>query len=109
MVDTTSEDHIAAKRDTNLMERTFALAEGKLGLPLTWVEQNWGNIITEEFDEEGNTMVSGLAYAIATYKPTPLPGANLAAVTDLQIIEALTRRRAAETEGEPPAPSETAI
>ena len=76
MVDTTSADHIAAKRDTNLQERTFALAEGKLDLPQGWVEQNWGNTITEEFDEEGNTMVSGLAYAIATYKPTPLPGAN---------------------------------
>ena len=102
-----SNDHLAAKRDTDLMTRTFALAESDpdFSMPQSWVEQNWGRIISAPITEDGHTMVKGHAYAVATYEPTPLPGANLAAVTDDQIRDAIAVVRNREVEsaadGEP--------
>ena len=82
------------------MTRTFALAESDpdFSMPQSWVEQNWGRIISAPITEDGHTMVKGHAYAVATFVPTPLPGANLAAVTDDQIRSAIAVIRDRENE-----------
>ena len=82
-------DHIAARNDTDLLQRLVAAAE-QAGIDgaQAWVEANRGRIIAAKIT--GDTTIADVhAYAVATYEPAPRPGENPAAVTDPQLAEAI--------------------
>jgi len=84
----TSSQIIAARNDSDLLARIVALAEATgIDNAQGWAEANRGRIVTQTV---GNTTIADVhAYAVATFEPTPRPGANEAAVTDAQIIAAI--------------------
>ena len=81
---------IAASQDSDLIQRAVALG-ATLNPPLTQadVESLRMRLAAAPVDSEGNTVASVYEYAVATYKPTPRPGENPAAVTDAHILHAL--------------------
>lgn len=83
------EDHINARDDQDLRERVTAAAE-RLNVPnaAQFVQNNMGHIVS--VDIGGTTIADVHAYAVATYDPPSPPGENPAAVTDTQILEAVT-------------------
>lgn len=90
--------HIAARNDNDLLARFIAAAEVTgIDNPQGWAEQHRGELVAAKVD--GDHTVSDVhAYAVATYQPTPRPGANPAAVTDNQImaaVKAVQEKRAA--------------
>lgn len=84
----TLSQHIAARNDDDLAERLVAAAEqAGVPQPAQWVEQHRGRLVSVPI---GDTTVADVhAYAVATYNPTPRPGANPAAVTDAQLAQAV--------------------
>ena len=84
--------------DTNDLLARFIAAAEVTGIdnPQGWAEQHRGDLVSAKV---GDTTCSDVhAYAVATYKPTPRPGANPAAVTDNQImaaVKAVQEKRAA--------------
>ena len=79
---------IAASRDSDLLARAVALG-ATIGLTQADVEAQRTKLASAPVDDEGNTVASVYEYAEATYKPTPRPGENPAAVTDAHILHAL--------------------
>ena len=79
---------IAASRDSDLLARAVALG-ATIGLTQADVESQRTKLASAPVDSEGNTVASVYEYAAATYKPTPRPGENPAAVTDAHILHAL--------------------
>lgn len=84
----TSASLIAAARDADLIERAVALG-ASIGLTRADVEAQRARLAAAPVDDEGNTVASVYEYAAATYKPTPRPGENPAAVTDAHLLHAL--------------------
>lgn len=84
----TLDQHIAARRDTDLLARVIAAAEkADVPNPQGWAEANMGRIVAA--DAGGTTLADVHAYAVSTYAPPPAPGANPEVVTDDQIIAAV--------------------
>ena len=81
-----SDQIIAAQQDEDLKARAVALGAKHGYLPYE-VEARFPQIAVAQIGE--TTIADVHAYAVATYTPTPRPGANLAAVTDVQLEEAL--------------------
>ena len=79
---------IAASNDSDLLARAVALG-ATIGLTQADVEAHRTKLASAPVDSEGNTVASVYEYAEATYKPTPRPGENPAAVTDAHILHAL--------------------
>jgi len=102
MAKANSQQIILASNDAQLRERLISLAP-QLGVrnPAYWVDLHMHEIVGEELpDGAGTTTVATvLEYAHLVYKPTPLPGANMAAVTDDHIRAALQRVRDREQNG----------
>jgi hypothetical protein len=93
MTDTTAQ-HIAARDDVDLTERLIATAE-QLAVTdaASFVRSNLGRLISVDIGE-GTTVTSVHAYAKASYEAAlaalpPRPGVNPAAVTDVQLIQAV--------------------
>lgn len=81
-------DHIAARNDTDLLQRFVAAAErANIPNPQAWAEANRGRLVAADIG--GSTVADVHAYAVATYDPPPRPGENPAAVTDPQIEAAV--------------------
>lgn len=94
----TLNEHITARNDADLLARFVAAAEvAGIDNPQGWAEQHRGELVSAKI---GDTTCSDVhAYAVATYQPTPRPGANPAAVTDNQImaaVKAVQEKRATE-------------
>ena len=79
---------IAASRDSDLLARMVALG-ATIGLTQADVESARTRLAAAPVDDSGSTIASVFEYAEATYKPTPRPGENPAAVTDAHILHAL--------------------
>lgn len=92
-------EHIAARNDADLLSRFVAAAEvAGVDNPQGWAEAHRGELVAAKVD--GESAVSDVhAYAVATYQPTPRPGANPAAVTDNQIKAAVKSVREARAAG----------
>ena len=88
MATPTSAAIIAASNDADLLARAVALG-ATVGLTQADVETQRTKLASAPVDSEGNTVASVYEYAEATYKPTPRPGENPAAVTDAHILHAL--------------------
>ena len=88
MATPTSAAIIAASNDSDLLARAVALG-ATVGLTQADVESQRTKLASAPVDSEGNTVASVYEYAEATYKPTPRPGENPAAVTDTHILHAL--------------------
>ena len=92
-------EHIAARNDADLLARFVAAAEVTgIDNPQGWAEQHRGELVSAKVDDD-HTVSDVHAYAVATYQPTPRPGANPAAVTDEQIKAAVQKVREARAEG----------
>ena len=85
-------DHIAARNDTDLLQRLVAAAE-QAGIDgaQAWVEANRGGIIAADITVNGEqtTVTDVYAYKVATYTPQPRPGEDPAAVTDAHLSAAI--------------------
>ena len=79
---------IAASNDSDLLARAVALG-ATVGLTQADVEAQRTKLASAPVDDTGATIASVYEYAEATYKPTPRPGENPAAVTDAHILHAL--------------------
>ena len=99
MIDTTLTQITQAANDADLLHRTISAA-AEAGIPNAqmWVDMNLRRIVATALNEDGATIASVLAYAVATYVPTPRPGENPSAVTDTQIREAVQAVRAAQAQ-----------
>lgn len=93
MTDTTSQ-HISARDDKDLIDRLIAAAEqAHIPSPESFVRMNVGKLISAE-TTPGSTITTVHAYA-STVRQTaldllpPLPGVNPAAVTDVQLAQAV--------------------
>lgn len=84
--------HMAARNDNDLLQRLIAAAE-RAGIPSpqAWAETNRGAIVS--VTAEGTTLADVHAYAVASYEPTPRPGADDTKVTDVQIEAAVAAVR----------------
>lgn len=72
-----------ASKDEDLLDRLIsAAAAAGIPQPQVWVQTNARQLAIAPVNEAGDTVASVYAYAVATYSPTPRPGANPAAVTD---------------------------
>lgn len=82
---------IATTNDVDLTERLIAAAvvAGVEGDPHQFVHSNLHSLAVAKVTESGDTVASVYDYAVATYKPSPRPGENPAAVTDAHLIEAV--------------------
>lgn len=91
--------HIAARNDADLLARFIAAAEvAGVDNPQGWAEQHRGELVAARVDDD-HTLSDVHAYAVATYQPTPRPGANPEAVTDDQIKAVVQKVREARAEG----------
>lgn len=80
--------HIAARNDNDLLARLIAAAE-QAGIPNAqqWAEQHRGELVSTQID--GTTLADVHAYAVASYTPTPRPGADDTKITDAQVAAAV--------------------
>ena len=87
---TTTNDLIAAAADADLRARVQAAAEAH-GLGSGWADSQMGRLVAIAIPAGGltATIADVYGYAVSTYKPTPRPGQNPAAVTDEMIFEAI--------------------
>lgn len=84
----TTAQHNAARNDTDLLVRLVAAAEqADVTNAQQWVEANRGLLVAADID--GTTLADIHAYAVATYTPTPRPGADDAKITDVQLTAAI--------------------
>ena len=76
----------AARDDQDLRARVETAAEA-LGLGTQWAASQMGRLVAVQIDSAGDTttLADVYAYTAATYKPTPRPGENPAAVLDAMI------------------------
>lgn len=84
----TSATLLAATRDHDLVSRITALGAAR-GLTQSEVETKLTSIAAAPVDDQGSTIASGYEFAVATYEPTPAPGADTSKVRDDQIKTAL--------------------
>ena len=84
----TSADLIAVADDPDILRRLVALGRA-LGAQRSDIENAVPVIAAAPVNAAGDTVASVLAYARATYTPTPPPGRNPAAVTDAHLEYAL--------------------
>lgn len=102
MTDTTAQ-HIAARDDEDLVSRLVAIAEqAHIPEPSSFVRTQVGRIISTDIGG-GTTITAVHAYASSVYQDAvdllpPKPGINPAAVTDEQLMSAVTLVRDAGTE-----------
>ena len=95
----TLNEHISARNDADLLARFVAAVEvAGIDNPQGWAEAHRGELVAAKVDDD-NTVSDVHAYAVATYQPTPRPGANPAAVTDPQIMAAVQKVREARAAG----------
>lgn len=89
-------EHIAARNDTDLLARLVAAAErAGIDAPAHWVNTHMGRLVAADIGD--STVADVHAYAVATYEPTPRPGENPAAVTDVQLEAAVAAVRDEQT------------
>lgn len=94
---TSSADLIAAAADTDLRARLVALlAASGHQTPAAAIEQRIGEIVAQGVSDQGQTVADVHAYATARRAQAvaslpPAPGADPAAVTDVQLRDALTK------------------
>lgn len=92
MPDTTAQ-HIAARNDEDLIERLVAAAEQHgIQNAAEFVRMNAGKLVSTDIG--GTTVTAVHAYASSVYREAvaslpPKPGANPAAVTDVQLAQAI--------------------
>lgn len=92
---TTTAEHLAARRDSDLFERLVAAAElAGISDARAWVVENMGALITAPVDGD-STIASVYAYANSVYKEKvaalpPAPGLNAGAVTDTHLAAAVS-------------------
>ena len=80
--------HMEARNDQDLRARFIAGAEqAGISNAAAWVDAQLGKLVSVDLGE--TTVADVHAYAVATYNPTPRPGVNPAAVTDVQIAQAI--------------------
>jgi hypothetical protein len=80
--------HIEARNDQDLRARFIAAAEqAGISNAAAWVDAQMGKLVSVDLGE--TTVADVHAYAVSTYNPTPRPGVNPAAVTDVQIAAAI--------------------
>ncbi|WNO27805.1 hypothetical protein SEA_HUWBERT_54 [Microbacterium phage Huwbert] len=91
---TTTEQHMRARGDQDLLNRFIAKAE-MMGLenPYNFIQSNMAALISAEV-AEGQTVSNVYAYAAETRDAyieatPPLPGANMGAVTDTHLETAI--------------------
>lgn len=87
----TSKSVHLAKNDDDLRGRFVAAAaiEG-VPDPEWWVDRNLYALVVQNVGTGGNdTVASVYQYAVDTYNPTPRPGANMAAVNDSMLAQAV--------------------
>lgn len=97
MTITTSADIIGASQDNDLIDRIAAIAAQE-GV------QNEGafargqirSIVSRKVTDSGDTLASVHAYAVASHKPTPAPGADPSKVTDEMIRTAVRAEKGAQ-------------
>ena len=83
MADASFTDISRASRDEDLLDRLIsAAAVAGIPQPQVWVQTYARQLAIAPVNEAGDTVASVYAYAVATYSPTPRPGANPATVTD---------------------------
>ena len=82
----------AARDDDDLRGRISTAAEA-LGLGSQWAHSQMGRLVAVTIESGGDTttLADVYAYAAATYKPTPPPGANPAVVLDAMIYAAISK------------------
>lgn len=82
-------EHIAARNDAELTARLVAAAERAcIDNAEPWVMVNRGRIVATQLP--GDTSLADVhAYAVASYQPVPLPGADPTKVTDDLIKQAI--------------------
>lgn len=92
-------EHMAARNDNDLLQRLVAAAE-RAGIPSpqAWAEANRGAIVATQIGE--TTLADVHAYAVASYEPTPRPGADASKITDPQ-VEAAVAAVSTREEGAP--------
>lgn len=84
------QDITRAARDAHLIDRmTAAAAEAGHPYPANQIADAAARIVSQPITPDGDTIASVYAYALATYQPTPEPGANPAAVLDQHIRDAV--------------------
>ena len=104
---TTTAQHMAARANSELIERLVAMAEmNHVPNAAAWVQFNLGILISESLTEGGDTIASLLDYALAEYQKAfsalpPLPGSNPSIVTDAFLQMAVDRVLTPDT---PPSP-----
>lgn len=96
----TSSQILAVRDDQDLRQRIEALVA--LDPEITenasmWVQNHIYQLAAARIAGPDDSVASVLDYAIATYRPTPRPGENPAAVTDDHIRTAVTAVKSAET------------
>lgn len=84
----TSSALIAASRDDDLLARLVALG-ATIGLSQGEVEAARMRLAAAPVDDSGSTVASVFEYAVASYTPTPRPGADASKVTDAHLLHAL--------------------
>ena len=89
MTTPTSAALIQAASDRNITARLVALGR-QGGATEQDILDAIPRLVGVAVTEAGDTIASVLDYAVTTYEPTPLPGANPAAVTDAYLVAALT-------------------
>lgn len=89
----TTNQHTAAREDPDLVRRFRATAEQlNVPNPHAWVEANIGRLIVVDIDSAtpGVQNIADVhAYAVASYVPTPRPGADEAKILDTQLTKAV--------------------
>lgn len=88
-----STDILAAARDDDLLARAIALG-ATIGLSQGEVEAARMRLASAPVDDDGNTVASVHAYAVASYHPVPTPGADPTKVTDTHLLHALATIKA---------------
>ena len=80
---------VAAAQDSDLIERLAAVAAqvGVEGDPRQWAMTHALRLVSEPVGD--STVAAVFEYAVATYQPTPRPGADTTKVLDTQLVAAV--------------------
>lgn len=80
---------VAAAQDSDLIERLAAVAAqvGVEGDPRQWAAAHALRLVSEPVGD--STVAAVYEYAVATYQPTPRPGADTTKVLDAHLVAAV--------------------
>ena len=80
---------VAAAQDSDLIERLAAVAAmvGVEGDPRQWAATHALRLVSEPVGD--STVAAVYEYAVATYQPTPRPGADTTKVLDTHLVAAV--------------------